>query len=153
MESYTAEQKLQSLTSKYGEYYFVTLPVSIVETYEQGAKTRVKCILDELVQMDVALKKGDEDTMRIYVSKKHLKKLKKDARDLVQVEIFPHPHPLGVDFPEILEVLLEQEPGMKARFEKMTDGRKRSLIFHMMRVKNEDLQIDRAMKFIWGDEG
>jgi len=50
--------------------------------------------------------------------------------------------------PEILEVLIEQDADAKEKYEKLTDGKKRSLIYSIIKVKNIDLQVEKILNFL-----
>lgn len=59
------------------------------------------------------------------------------------------PNPLGVAIPETIKVLLEQDDLLSKKFDTLTDGKKRAIIHQINRIKNVDLQIERAQKLIW----
>jgi len=52
---------------------------------------------------------GDGDYF-VILSKRNLKSLRKEAGERIHFEIIEHPFTLGVKIPEVLEVLLEQDP-------------------------------------------
>ena len=58
------------------------------------------------------------------------------------------PNPLGVSLPESLQVLLDQDHWLSKKFESLTDGKKRAIIHQINRIKNVDLQIQRAQELI-----
>ena len=58
------------------------------------------------------------------------------------------PNPLGVEEPEVLTVLLEQDPMAKEQYDQFTDGKKRSLIFSLQKTKNIDLQVQKILQFL-----
>ena len=62
-------------------------------------------------------------------------------------EIFEDPNPLGVEVPEVLKALLMQDPVAERVWNKLTDGRKRTICHSTMRIKNIDLQVERALEF------
>ena len=65
----------------------------------------------------------------------------------VAFEIFEDPDPLGVAVPEVLKVLLAQDEVVERIWNKLTDGRKRTICHSTMRIKNIDLQVERALEF------
>lgn len=65
----------------------------------------------------------------------------------VAFEIFEDPDPLGVAVPEVLKALLEQDEVVERIWNKLTDGRKRTICHSTMRIKNIDLQVERALEF------
>ena len=58
------------------------------------------------------------------------------------------PNPLGVEEPEVLTVLLDQDSMAKEQYDQLTDGKKRSLIFSLLKTKNIDLQIHKILQFL-----
>lgn len=65
----------------------------------------------------------------------------------VAFEIFEDPDPLGVAVPEVLNALLAQDEVVERIWNKLTDGRKRTICHSTMRIKNIDLQVERALEF------
>ena len=57
-------------------------------------------------------------------------------------------NPLGVDIPEVLESLIEQDNDLKEKFEKLTLGKKGNIIHQMNKIKNIDLQIKKTIELI-----
>ena len=58
------------------------------------------------------------------------------------------PNPLGVEEPEVLTVLLEQDPMAKEQYDQLTNGKKRILIFSLQKTKNNDLQVQKILQFL-----
>ncbi len=59
-----------------------------------------------------------------------------------------HTNPLGVEIPEVLEAFLAQDEDGKSIFDQLTDGRKRTLIFSILRIKNFDKQVQTIQNFL-----
>ncbi len=79
----------------------------------------------------------------MMVSKAHMKALDLMAGEKVAIEIFEDPNPLGVEIPEVLLALLDQDPIVAEVWAHMTDGRKRTICHSTKRIKNVDLQVER----------
>ena len=58
------------------------------------------------------------------------------------------PNPLGVEEPEVLTVLLNQDSMAKEQYDQLTDGKKRSLIFSLLKTKNIDFQVHKILQFL-----
>ncbi len=84
----------------------------------------------------------------IMVAKRYIKPLKKDKGDLVSYTLQEDPNPLGIAIQEVLEVFLAQDEDGKTIFDQLTDGRKRTLIFSVLRIKNIDKQIQTIQNFL-----
>ena len=138
---------IQSIQKVVNSHHFVHLDSKIVDEFEKREKTRLLCIVDNMVSYSCQIKKKEE-TYFIMISASNLKKLKKKAGDEVAFEICQHPNPLGVDVPEVLEVFLSQDPEAQTIYDTFTDGKKRTLIFSISRVKNIDLQVQRITDFL-----
>ncbi|MEL6593345.1 MAG: YdeI/OmpD-associated family protein, partial [Bacteroidota bacterium] len=54
----------------------------------------------------------------------------------------------GVAVPEVLDVLLQQDPEAKQIYDQITDGKKRSLIYTIMKIKDIDKQIQTTLDFL-----
>ena len=50
--------------------------------------------------------------------------------------------------PEVLEVLLEQDKELSNKFESLSMGKKRHVIHSIIKIKNIDKQVEKAMKMI-----
>lgn len=66
----------------------------------------------------------------------------------VNYRIDEDPDQLGVDIPEVLTVFLEQDADSKAIFNKLTDGKKRSLIYSFVKLKDIDKQVRNIIDFL-----
>ena len=84
----------------------------------------------------------------IIVAKALLQKLNKQLGDEIKFEIFLVPNPLGVKVPEVLEVLLDQDQAAIKIYEELTDGKKRRLIFSIIKFKNVDLEVKKIIEFL-----
>ena len=90
---------------------------------------------------------GDGDYF-VILSKRNLKSLRKEPGERITFEIIEHPLPLGVEIPKVLEVLLEQDAEAMDLWKRITDGRKRTIVFAIKRIKDIDKQIHTALKLV-----
>ncbi|MEM6840646.1 MAG: YdeI/OmpD-associated family protein [Bacteroidota bacterium] len=74
--------------------------------------------------------------------------MRKALGDPVTFKTFEDPNPLGVEMPEILQVLIEQDREAKTTFDRLTDGKKRSLIYSIKNVKDIDRQVQKVLAFL-----
>jgi uncharacterized protein YdeI (YjbR/CyaY-like superfamily) len=77
-----------------------------------------------------------------------MKEIGKKMGNKVHFEIKEDPNPLGVDMPEVLEAVLEQDEELKSIFENLSLGKQRSVIFSIQKIKNIDKQIEGVRKYI-----
>ena len=66
----------------------------------------------------------------------------------VQFVLEVDPNPLGIEEPEALTALLDQDPVAKEQYDQLTDGKKRSLIFGLLKTKNLDVQAQKILGFL-----
>lgn len=146
------EQPLLQLEKRKGGYFYLKIDASTVDLYEKKRAVRLKCIIDEKVEYSCGLNHLGDGNFYVIVAMKVLKSLGKQLGDTVSFEIFEDPNPLGVEVPEVLQVLLDQDDEAKGIYDKLTDGKKRSLIYWIMSVKNIDKQVNRALTFLNDEE-
>jgi uncharacterized protein YdeI (YjbR/CyaY-like superfamily) len=84
----------------------------------------------------------------IILSTKNLQIVNKKLGDKITFELNEDPNPLGVEMPEVLEVILEQDEILKSTFESLTLGKKRNVIHQINKIKDIDKQIQKTIKLI-----
>jgi len=145
---YKSSQYIRKLEPKRGGYYFLWLEAAIVEQFSKGKKTRLICKLDDTISYSCGLNHSGDGNFFIIVATRLMKKLKKVEGDLIHFVITEDPNPLGIEVPEVLLVVLEENPDLKKKYEEFTDGKKRSLIHSFNRIKNIDRQIAIIFDFM-----
>ncbi|WP_298518590.1 DUF1905 domain-containing protein [uncultured Kordia sp.] len=133
---------------KSGSYYHLVVSADIVNQYEKKRATRLICTIDDTVRLQCGLNHLGNGDFYIMLAKKYIKQIGKEAGETISYKLEIDPNPLGVDIPEVLEVFLAQDPDGKTIFDKLTDGRKRTLIFSVLRIKNVDKQVETILKFL-----
>lgn len=99
------------------------------------------------LEFHAALKKFDDNSYCIYFSKAKQKELGLFMNDYFRVQFFEDQTKYGVEMPEELEAVFESDPVAFRIFEEFSPGKKRSLIYSILRVKNSDLRINKALNF------
>ena len=72
----------------------------------------------------------------------------KKLGDKLHFELNEDPNPLGVDMPEILDAIIEQDEQLKDIFDSLTLGKKRNIIHQIIKIKDIDKQIQKSIKLI-----
>ena len=144
---FSFNQKVGQLEKRRGGYYYLKVNAEIVDQFEKKRKTRFICEIDQKIKYSCGLNHYGDGNFFIILSTANLKKLGKHRGNKVSYTIYEDPNPLGVEIPEVLSVLLEQDEILKNKYDVLTDGKKRSLIFTINKVKNIDLQVEKALKF------
>ena len=148
MPTFKFDQYVQQLEKRKGGYYYLKVDAATVEQFDKKRSTRLKCIIDEKVTFSCGLNHFGDGHYYIILARRNFKVLEKNVGDLVSFEIFEDPNPLGVEMPEVLKVLLEQDDIVKEKFERLTDGKKRTLIYYMLKTKDIDKQVEHCLMFL-----
>lgn len=148
METYQAQQSIKQLEKRKGGYYYLKIDSDIVNQFEHKRSTRIICTLDETVSFRCGLNHLGDGNFFIIVATKHLEELEKVLGDEVNYKIEKDPDQLGVEMPEVLTVFLSQEPEYKVVFNKLTNGKKRSLIYTFIKIKDIDKQVKNITAFL-----
>ncbi len=127
--------------------HYAEVPKHILEK-AGGVGSRHLCSLNSSEKFHCGLVALGEGRGYIIVNKKRLKSLHLKQGDEVQVYIEPDPSKYGMEMPEELEALLEQDEEGSAVFETLTDGQKRYIIYYVSQVKSSQKKIDRAILLI-----
>lgn len=141
-------QPILQLEKRKGGYFYFKIDAETVNKFEKGRATRLKCDIEGKVSFSCGLNHLGDGNFFIIVATKHLKKLGKELNDKVNFEIYEDPNPLGVEVPEVLTVLLSQEPELKTKYDAITDGKKRSLIYSINKIKDIDTQVQKSISFL-----
>ena len=120
----------------------------VVEQFEKKRLTRFICTLEDKLQFRCGLNHMGDGNFFIIVSGANLKKIGKDLNDKVTFNLIEDPNPLGVEMPEVLQVLLDQDGTLKDKFDKLSDGKKRHVIHSIKKIKDIDKQVHNAIKLI-----
>jgi hypothetical protein len=148
MKKYKSEQIIGQLEKRKGGYFFLKVDAEIVEKFERKRNTRLICKLDNKLSFQCGLNHLGDGNFFIIVSTKNLKAIDRKVGETIQFELKEDPNPLGIDIPETIEVLLEQDTELKDKFYKFTNGKKRSIIVQTSKIKDIDKQIARTIELI-----
>lgn len=148
MRNYKSEQIIGQLEKRKGGYFFLKVEAEIVDRFENKRKTRLICLLDHKISFQCGLNHLGDGNYFIIISTKNLKLIERQVGDVVSFELMEDPNPLGIDLPETLEILLEQDHELKDKFDRFTDGKKRSIVVQISKIKNIDKQIARTIQLI-----
>lgn len=148
MKKYEGEQPISQLEKRKGGYFYLQIEADIVNQFTNKGRTRLICKLNNELSFQCGLNHLGDGNFFIIVSTKNMKKLDRQASDLLQFELTEDPNPLGVEMPEVFESLLEQDEELKRKFDQFSDGKKRSILHLTSRIKDIDKQIARITEAI-----
>lgn len=83
----------------------------------------------------------------VAISKARMKELNVQLEDVVQIRISKDTSDYGHEIPIELSEVLNQDPEAKYRFDNMTPGKQRVIIYYVLQVKNSDKRIERSLEF------
>lgn len=147
-ETYFGIQRIKQLEKRRGGYFYLKIDTEIVETYENKRLTRFICTLEGQIEFRCGLNHLGDGNFFIILSASNLKKIGKGLNDEVSFELREDPNPLGVEMPEVLQVLLAQDKLIKAKFEKLSMGKRRHIIYSIKKIKDIDRQVSKAIEMI-----
>jgi len=148
MPVFTFQQDIRQLEKRRGGYYYFKVDAEVVEQFEKKRQTRLVCTVDGKLSYSCGLNHFGDGNYFLILATRHLKTLQKELGDTVSFEIREDPNPLGVAVPEVLQVLLGQDDLAQKRWDALTDGKKRSLIYSIQRVKDIDKQVKMSLDFL-----
>jgi hypothetical protein len=148
MKHYKSKQIIGQLEKRKGGYFFLKVEAEIVERFENKRKTRFICQLDNKISFQCGLNHLGDGNFFIIISTKNIKLIGRQLGETIPFELTEDPNPLGIDLPETIEILLEQDIELKNKFDQLTDGKKRSIIVQISKIKNIDKQISKTVELI-----
>ena len=113
MKKYKSEQIIGQLEKRKGGYFFLKIDAEIVNQFKNKRQTRFICILEKSLTFQCGLNHLGDGNFFIILSAKNLQTVDKKLGDKIHYELNEDPNPLGVDMPEVLETILEQDEEVK----------------------------------------
>ena len=147
-EFYRGAQTIQQLEKRRGGYFYLKILATVVDQFANKRKTRFLCTLDGKLTYQCGLNHFGDGNFFIIISGKNIRSIGKSLGDKVSFELREDPNPLGVEMPEVLEVLLSQDEQLNSKFQKLSLGNKRHVIHSIIKIKDIDLQIAKAVESI-----
>ncbi|MDR9417595.1 YdeI/OmpD-associated family protein [Gracilimonas sp.] len=127
--------------------HHVTVPAEIVDEVG-GIGTRLMCSINEHAPFHSGMVALGGGAAYITVNKKRMKKFGVGKGDEVTVSIELDDSKYGMEVPEELEALLEQDREGARRFEMLAPSKQRYIIHYVFQVKSSQKKIDRAIMLI-----
>ncbi len=148
MQTFQDEQIIEQLEKRKGGYFYLTIPAEVVNLFENKRHTRLICTIDNHFAFQCGLNHLGDGNFFIIIGSQKMKEIGRKLGDKVRFEIKEDPNALGVDIPEVLEAVLEQDEELKSIFDNLSLGKQRSVIFAIQKIKNIDKQIEGIRKYI-----
>ncbi len=125
----------------------VQIPVEIAAKFLDKGKQRVlvRAFSEKKeIEFHAALRKRLGNYL-ITFGKRHQKALEIFPNDYFFLQLIEDTSEYGVAMPHEMEAVLESDPDAMGAFETLSDGKKRSLIYHIRRIKTSQKRIERAL--------
>lgn len=125
----------------------IVIPSEIAEYFKQKGQDRIHCLAafqDKQLEFHAALRKYQGNYI-ISFGKRYQKELGIHPEDEFILTFSEDDSKYGVDMPEEFEAVLNSDPEAKEIFESFSDGKKRSLIYFVLRFKSSQTRIDKSL--------
>ena len=141
--------KSKVLTIGLIDQYHLKIPNEIADPFATAKQNRVKdkASFDNTeIKFYAALKKDKKsDTYTIMFGKRYQKELGVFQNDYFEIQLFEDTSKYGVEMPEELDAVLLSDYDAYQIFESLTAGKKRSIIYTIIRIKSSQSRIDKAI--------
>ena len=127
--------------------FHLPVPTGIAEEFIEGNDRRVFCNINNAIQIHGALMPYSEGYF-LLLNKDLVKRLQLSIGGDVQLQLEKDKSEFGMPMPESFHALLDQDDEGNHYFEKLTPGRKRSLIHVVGKVKNIDSQLNKGLAIL-----
>jgi hypothetical protein len=130
-----------------GKYHALHLPERIVLPFLEKNLKRVKVIAKfngNEMSFHGAIQKRKENYYMMF-GKRYQVALGVFPNDYFQLQFFEDTSTYGVEMPEELEAVLISDPKANDIFESFTAGKKRGIIYAILRYKNSQTRIDKSL--------
>jgi uncharacterized protein YdeI (YjbR/CyaY-like superfamily) len=126
----------------------IEVPAVIVKKAGGMSKQRWICTVNKKTSWPCGLVALGEGNAYITLNKKLLKEMGAAEGDEVTVSLKKDESKYGMEMPPELKALLSQDKEGSKRYEKITPGMQRYVIYYVQQVKNSQLRTERAIRLI-----
>lgn len=126
----------------------IIIPNSIAEPFYKAGHKRVKVkatFKEQSITIYAALKRSKDKVFSIMFGKSNQKAIGIFPSDYFKLQFFEDNTKYGVEMPEELEAVLLTDFEAYTIFENLTDGKKRSIIYIILRIKSPQTRVDKAL--------
>ncbi|GAB3202589.1 hypothetical protein ABID22_002712 [Pontibacter aydingkolensis] len=128
--------------------HYLEVPQEVVQQLGGKYNVRLLCTINNSLTFQGGLVALGNGSGYISINNKRLKQLALQAGSDVWVKLEKDESKYGMEVPEELEELLQQDLEGRKRFDGLTPGRQRYIIHYVASVKSSQLRIDRAILLI-----
>ncbi len=129
--------------------YHLFIPKDIFEPFAKAKQSRVKVKAfhnDTSIEFYAAINKEKRSgNYSMMFSKRYQKELGVFQNDYFELQLLEDTSKYGVEMPEELEAVLLSDYDAYQIFERFTAGKQRSIIYTILRIKNQQSRVDKAL--------
>ena len=143
---HTFTGRLEKFDGKLWSYH-IKVPEDMASLLLEDKNRRITCTLNETHAFPCALMHSNGFVF-VNINKQIRAKLGLVMQQEVHVQIVKDTSEYGMEVPEELEVMLEQDEEGKRYFDQLTKGKQRSLIYLVLKVKNTNSRINKSLAIV-----
>lgn len=147
-ELYRFDTVMEMLDPIKGGYRCVFYDAKVVDRFPKGRKTRVILRIDDVLELQCGLQSNGDGRYFSMIGRGRLEGHTYELGQPISVVVYEDPNQLGVELPEVLVELIAQDEIIERVWNKLSDGRKRTLCHTLQRIKDVDKQVRKAMDFL-----
>lgn len=130
-------------------HFHIIVPNAVVESFDFAGKAkRVVCIINDQESFHCAFMPAGNGVYFISLNKEVRKKLGAEEGDLVEAQVVLDTSKYGMPIAEEFEMALVQDPQAESLFNDLTDGKKRTLLHLVNKVKSSDIRIRKSLSIM-----
>lgn len=126
--------------------HYVSVDKSIADRLLKGGNKRCICTVNKTISFHGAIQKRKDGNHLIYLGSKILKQLNAKKGMIIHVDFKKDDTANQFEESEVWNEVINSDPEVKAIFNTLTPGNKRSIIYLITQVKSLDKQIERSLK-------
>lgn len=125
--------------------YHYKIPQEIVDALSSDGNRRILFKVDEHEAFHAAFLPDGSGNWFVMLNKERLKEFGVKLGQKSEIRIWKDTSKYGMKMPPAFEELLDQDPEGSKFFEKLTDGKKRTLIYMVAKPKSEETRLRKAI--------
>lgn len=144
MKKIEFDSRIDQLPYMLGMHY-VGVPDSVTSVLGKRSNLRLICRLNETVEFPCGLMALDKTMSYIMINKKRMNELGVKKGDVVHVQLEADHSKYGMPVPDEMNEYFEQDPEGLARFDKLSPGKQRNIIYYISEISNSQKRIDKLI--------
>ncbi|MGZ3694169.1 MAG: YdeI/OmpD-associated family protein [Bdellovibrionota bacterium] len=128
--------------------FYLEVPPRVIKSLGGKFRIRLVCTLNKKLSFQCGLMALGKGLGYITLAKHRLQALEIAPGGTLSVELRPDPSKFGMTVPKEFSEVLRQDSEGKKRFNKLSPGKQRNMIFFVSGTKNSDLRIERALRIV-----